>query len=226
MSGRNINNSENTMTNILTIPVDPSRLEAAHAAGILKQGGWGDGTHAVCMMSALVPGAKNSEACVTDGWPAWLVSLNISMFDRAETLEAAWQFAHDVAEACTHPIDFDAARDRFLIAVLTEGEHSASASLRKVKCKESWWENSNKAVDTVAALLTRRLAGEDVTHQLAEAAAEARAAGRAAVRAAWAAVAAAAAAAAAAAWAAAWAAAARAYRTHLVNALINSRVEV
>jgi hypothetical protein len=60
------------MTNILTIPVDTARLDAAHAAGILKQRTWGDGTQAVCMMSALVPGAKNSEACVTAGWPAWL----------------------------------------------------------------------------------------------------------------------------------------------------------
>lgn len=205
-----ITNSENTMTNILTIPVDIARLDAAHAAGILKQRTWGDGTHAVCMMSALVPGANSAEVCVTAGWPAWLVHLNISMFDGAETLEDAWEFAHAVAIACAGPINFDAARDRFLIAVLTEGDHSVSASLRKVKCEEDWWHNSNKAVDTVVALLTRHLAGDDVTHQLTEAAWAAKAAADAA-------------------WEAGAAAAtggAGAYRTHLVNALINSRVEV
>ena len=246
------------MTNILTIPVDPARLDAAHAAGKLKQSTWGDGFNTVCMMSALVPGAYSSQSCVTAGWPEWLVELNIRMFDGAETIEAAWEFAHSVAIACVRPIDYDAARDRFLIAVLAEGDHSVSASLRKVKCEEGWWENSSKAVDTVAALLTRRLAAEDVTEQLnaaaaaAEAAlrdawaaeaAEARAAARAAraaawaaeaaLRDAWAAEAAAARAAAEAMAAAAWAGSAAAatggagaYRTHLVNALINSRVEV
>jgi hypothetical protein len=252
------------MTNILTIPVDPARLDAAHAAGKLKQSTWGNGFNTVCMMSALVPGAYSSESCVTAGWPEWLVELNIRMFDGAETIQAAWEFAHSVAIACVRPIDYDAARDRFLIAVLTEGDHSVSASLRKVKCEEGWWYISNEAVDTVAALLTRRLAAEDVTEQLNAAAAAARAALRdawaaeaaEARAAAWAARAAAAAWvawAAEAAWAAAWAARAAAwaaeaalrdawaaeaeeamaatggagaYRTHLVNALINSRVEV
>jgi hypothetical protein len=227
------------MTNILTIPVDIARLDAAHAAGILKQGNWGDGTHAVCMMSALVPSARNTEACVTAGWPAWLVDLNISIFDRAETPKAAWEFARSVAETCAHSVDFDAARDKFLIAVLAEGEHSASARLRKVQCDETWWKNSNKAVDTVAALLTRRLGGEDVDDLLAEAAWEAEEAARAAG--AWAA----AAAEEDAAWVGSWVAEAAAfaaeadaqaataattewaaYRTHLINALINSRVEV
>ena len=158
-----ITNSENTMTNILTIPVDPTRLDASHAAGMLKQRTWGDGTNTVCMMSALVPGAHSTTTCVTAGWPAWLVDLNIRMFDDAETIEDAWEFAHAVAIACAGPIDYDAARDRFLISVLTEGDHSVSASLRKVKCEEGWWENNSKTVDTVAALLTRRLAAEDVT---------------------------------------------------------------
>jgi hypothetical protein len=171
-----ITNSERDMTNILTIPVDPSRLDAAHAAGILKQGAWGDGTDAVCMMSALVPGARSNEACVTAGWPEWLVALNIGMFDDAETPDAAWEFAHAVATACAGPVDYDAARDRFLIAVLTEGDYSVSASLSKVQCDEIWWGDCNRAVDTVAALLTCRLSGEDVTEPLKAAAAAARAA--------------------------------------------------
>lgn len=202
------------MTNILTIPVDTARLDAAHAAGMLKQNTWGNGTNTVCMMSALVPGANSTTICVTAGWPAWLVDLNIRMFDDAETIEDAWEFAHAVAIACAGPIDYDAARDRFLISVLTEGDHSVSASLRKVKCEEDWWKNSNKAVDTVAALLTRRLAGEDVTEQLAAAWAWAAAAAAEEAEAAWAAE------------AAADAEARAAYRAHLVNALINSRVEV
>ena len=175
-----ITNSERDVPNILTIPVDIAQLDAAHNAGILKQGAWGDGTDAVCMMSALVPGARSNEACVTAGWPEWLVALNIGMFDDAETPDAAWEFAHAVATACAGPVDYDAARDRFLIAVLTEGDYSVSASLSKVQCDEIWWHNSNASVHTVAALLARRLDGEDVTEPLKAAAAAADAARKAA----------------------------------------------
>ena len=64
--------------------IDPNaadKIRTAINAGKLKAGSWGDGTHAVCMMSALVSGAQGDSDCVTAGWPKWLVSLNVSLFD-------------------------------------------------------------------------------------------------------------------------------------------------
>lgn len=143
----------------------------------LQAGSWGDeATHAVCMMSGLVPGAHSVDDCVTAGWPRWLAALNVTLFDANvgafdEDAARRW-FAYDVAKACTVPVDYDKARDLFLIKRLDTGKHSALATLRSI---DGDWQQQIKAVDAVVALLYRRAAGEDVAEEMKAARAAARA---------------------------------------------------
>ena len=89
----------------------PNAVELITAAKpILKRGRWGDGKAAVCMMSALQPGAKSDDDCVTAGWPEWLSVLNHQLFDASvggDEDAAAFQFALSVAEAIQVPRDYD-----------------------------------------------------------------------------------------------------------------------
>ena len=189
------------------------KIRAAIDAGILKAGSWGDGTESVCMMSALVSGADSTNYCVTAGWPKWLASLNVSLFDaevgaQDEGAERA-KFALSVSEAVQKPIDYDKACGLFLVKRLTTGEHSALASLEAVKVDSDWWRDCKAAVETVSALLIRQSNGDDVKDELAAARAAAYAAARAAADAA----------ARDAAYAAAYAAARAAARADLIEAL-------
>lgn len=209
-------------------PDAPDRIRAAIDAGILKGGDWGDGTEAVCMMSALVAGADSTEDCVTAGFPRWIAELNVHLFDvrvGADDEDKARQhFALSVAEAIATPRDLDAAHDRFLIARLDTGEQSTLKTMRSLKGNSS---RQIEAVERVVALLHRRLSGEDVEEEMraARAAAyaavhaSARAAAYAAAAAAYAAAADAAAAACACARAAADVAARAAARADLIAAL-------
>lgn len=99
-------------------------------AANLKSGSWG-GSEAVCMMSALVSGAKSIDDCVTAGWPEWLVDLNVALFDAdvgADNEDVARRrFAMDVALAVQTPRDMDKARDLFLIATLERTAAALSA---------------------------------------------------------------------------------------------------
>jgi hypothetical protein len=153
------------------------KIEAAHAAGLLKAGNWGDGNHAVCMMSAMVPGAKSMGDCVTAGWPEWLAALNVSLFDAsvgADDEDAArYQFALDVAKAVSQPRDYDKARDLFLIRRLDDGEHSSLKTLGSLKGD---WTREIEAVKAVVTLLERRINGEDVADEMKAAGAAAYAA--------------------------------------------------
>ena len=177
-------------------------------AANLKSGSWG-GSEAVCMMSALVSGAKSADDCVTAGWPKWLARLNVSLFDAnvgADDEDAARrQFAMDVALAVQTPRDMDKARDLFLIATL----------------ERSKVHDTTGVTQPVIDLLHRRIAGEDVRDEMEVARAAADAAYAAARAAAYAAARAADAAAYAAAYAAhaARADAAYAARADLVAAL-------
>ena len=134
--------------NVITLCEDgPGRLAACRP--ILKRGGWGDGVEAVCLMSALVPGATSVDECVTAGWPEWLPELVVDLYDAdvgAEDEQAAadlWAFR--IAEAIRKPVDYDRARDRFLVATLeTVLEHDRAG-----------------VVQPVIDLLHRRLAGQD-----------------------------------------------------------------
>ena len=163
------------------------KIEAAHAAGLLKAGNWGDGNDAVCMMSAMVPGAKSTGDCVTAGWPEWLAALNVHLFDASVGADdedvARYQFALDVAKAVSQPRDYDKARDLFLIRRLEDGEHSSLKTLHSINGD---WTRQIDAVKAVVTLLKRRINGENVAaaYAAAYAAAAARAADRAAARAA------------------------------------------
>ena len=173
------------MLEIKTIDTNAAdKIRAAIDAGILKSGSWGDGTQRVCMMSALVSGAGSTDDCATAGWPEWLASLNVLLFDaevgaQDEGAERA-KFALSVSEAVQKPIDYDKARGLFLVKRLTTGEHSALASLEAVKVDSDWCRDCKAAVETVSALLIRQSNGDDVKDELAAAHAAARAAAHAA----------------------------------------------
>ena len=117
--------------------------------GKMKQGGWGDGKEAVCMMSALVPGAQSIDECVTAGWPEWMVNTCIVLYDAlADTdnqLQTAVEWAYSVAEAVSKPVDYDKAYDRLLIVVLESVQELDRHDL------------AQPAID----LLKRRIEGED-----------------------------------------------------------------
>lgn len=153
------------------IPDALPRIRAAIDAGILTSGTWGEGTSAVCMMSAAVPGADCPEACVTAGWPGWLARLNVDLFDArvgADDEDKARQhFALSVAEAVASPVNFDKARDLFLIRRLDTGDHSALKTLRALNGE---WVQQIEAVRAVVALLRRRGVGADVTDTITTAA--------------------------------------------------------
>lgn len=163
----------------IAFPDAVERIEAAHEKGILKQGGWGNGTEAVCMMSAFVPGARGHRDCVTAGWPGWLARLNVSLFDaevgaEGETKEA-YKFALGVARAVAVPRDYDKALKLFLIARLETGDHSALKSLDALDGK---YPEQREAILSVVALLRRSVEGENVESELRAAGAAARAAAR------------------------------------------------
>ena len=188
------------MTNIL---IDPKAVEKITSSRPkLAAESWG-GNETVCMMSALVSGASGIKDCVTAGWPEWLVSLNINLFDediRADDEDdARFHFALDIAHAVQTPRDYGKALDLFLIARLDTGDYSALKSLALV---DGDWSQQKAAIVSVVALLQRRVAGEDVSKEIKDAADAAATAAYAAARAAAAARASAAAAAADAAYAA------------------------
>ncbi len=212
------------------------KLRAAIEAGKLKSGSWGDGTHAVCMMSALVRGARDESHCVTAGWPKWLAGLNVYLFDAdvgvKDEEKARAEFALRIAELVQTPRDYDKARDLFLIRRLDDGEYSALKSLRRNPVDADWLRVCDAAIVRVVDLLRRRVAGEDVAKEInsdaaayAAAYAAARAAASTADAAADAAARAAADAAARAAASTAYAAADAAARADLITALESAQIK-
>ena len=97
-----------------------ARLDAWN--GKMRRNAWGDGVEAVCLMSALVPGAKSIGFCVMAGWPQWLAHLLVNLYDAdtgvsyEQTRADAW--AYEVAEALSVPLDYAQVKDRYLIALL------------------------------------------------------------------------------------------------------------
>ena len=162
------------MKDIKTIdPLASVKIRAAIGRGILRSGNWGDGTNAVCMMSALVSGADDTKSCVTAGWPEWLAQLNVHLFDATVGAEDEYasraEFALRIAELVQTPRDYNKARDLFLIARLDTGDYSALKSLRISPVDADWWRTCEKATSDVVALLHRRIAGEGVTSEMGEA---------------------------------------------------------
>ena len=166
------------MTNILIDPKAVEKITIARPKLAAKS--WG-GNETVCMMSALVSGASGIKDCVTAGWPEWLVSLNINLFDadiRADDEDdARFHFALDIAHAVQTPRDYGKALDLFLIARLDTGDYSALKSLALV---DGDWSQQKAAIVSVVALLQRRVAGEDVSKEIKDAADAAYAASAAA----------------------------------------------
>ena len=70
------------MTQVFSAPNAAQLIEKAIPK--LMQGDWGDGEETVCMMSALVSGAKSDDECVSAGWPRWLSVLNHTLTQEAE----------------------------------------------------------------------------------------------------------------------------------------------
>jgi hypothetical protein len=153
-----------------TWPEGPDLIDAAIKSGIMTRGMWGDGTNAVCMMSALVPEAARANgrghACVTAGWPEWLVDLNVTLFDAdvgsSVENELAFEFARHIAEAVTIPRNMDKAHHLFMIRVLTEGAFSVRQSVEDLKI------SGGDMVEKAVELLTRRMNGEMVTDEIRE----------------------------------------------------------
>jgi len=145
------------------------------ARPILKRRSWD-----MCMMSALVRGAKSDADCVAAGWSEWLSTVNHVLFDACVGADdedaAAYQFALAVAKALETPRDTDKARDLFLIARLDTGEFSALKTLRSLSGD---FTRQISAVEAVVSLLRRRIDGEDVAEEMARAALAARRAARA-----------------------------------------------
>lgn len=145
---------------LTALPDALPRIRAAIDAGILKAGNWGDGNDAVCLMSAAAPGARNTDDCVTAGWPAWLSGLNILLFDRnvgAEDEDAArFAFALAMGEAVSVPRDMDRAHDLFF-----------AATLEQISTDDA---DADAAITKVIALYQRRLAGKTVAEEEWEAA--------------------------------------------------------
>ena len=166
------------MTNILIDPKAVEKITSSRPKLAAKS--WG-GNETVCMMSALVSGASGIKDCVTAGWPEWLVSLNINLFDeniRADDEDdARFHFALDIAHAVQTPRDYGKALDLFLIARLDTGDYSALKSLALV---DGDWSQQKAAIVSVVALLQRRVAGEDVSKEIKDAASAAAAAAAAA----------------------------------------------
>ena len=90
--------------------------------GKMRQGNWGDGVERVCLMSALVPGARNAQECVTAGWPEWLVLECVALYDddtgADDEQAAADEWAYRMAEVVSKPVDYRKALDRYHIGML------------------------------------------------------------------------------------------------------------
>lgn len=159
--------------NAVSFPDALTRFRADRASDRLHRGIWRgtvDGNEVVCMMGSVVAGANSTKDCVTAGWPEWLVDLNVSLFDAEvgadDETTAAFNFAERLFTATSRPFDPDRARGLFLIARLEAGEHSALKSLRLNPVDADWWRNCEASVLNVAALIRRKLDGEDVSAEL------------------------------------------------------------
>lgn len=155
------------MTDSTRLLIDPDAASKIIAnRERLRPRAWG-GNDAVCMMSALVSGAQSTKDCVTQGWPEWLATLNVYLFDQEintdDQEQARYDFALAIAGLVQTPRDYDSARDLFLISRLDTGGFSALKTLRSLPGD---WQQAELAVDRVVALLKRRLVGEDVAQEL------------------------------------------------------------
>lgn len=121
----------------LEFPEANIRVQKAIEKGTLKPLSWGDGKETVCIMSAMVPGAKNINNCVTAGWPYWLTKMCITLFDETGDEDDAetdrQEFAYNLSLACSKTFDADEALYIVLLYLLEDYKHSAINFLERQK---------------------------------------------------------------------------------------------
>lgn len=160
-----------------------ANLRQLMAEGRLTRQSWtgttADGRATACLYAALVPECDDTtRECPADTLPQWLADC-VPWIDDSGTVEAwpamvqRFATATESARELT-PRQWDVVRDQWLRDCLAEAESHVT--------KDEW--SVRAAVATVDALLVRRIAGEDVTAEMAASRAACGAAGAAA--AAWA----------------------------------------
>lgn len=140
------------MTTMILAPQAVERLRAANP--ILKQGEWGDGVGRACFLAALEPEAEDLGFFVDRGWPWWIASLCVSLYD-AEIGTAAEQddanyWATRAAALLAGPVDYAMARDEFMCRVLARVADTDVSTV----------------CSSLHSLIARRLRGEDVQRRL------------------------------------------------------------
>ena len=147
------------MTQLIVSQDAVERLKFAQRMDMLKRNTWGDGIKEVCMMSAIVPGAEGLEDCVAAGWPMWLAHLCLRLFDSEVGAEdeqvTANEWAIHVAEAVSLPVDYNKARDLFILGSLQVLLSLGNSHFRDY-------------IKELMGLVNRRLQSEDVTEEIVD----------------------------------------------------------
>ena len=121
---------DSELRNYSVLAPDAARC-AEQRRGSMIQGTWSQRGHwfasdRVCAMGALVPGARSVADCVSEGWPSWLVTSIVSLYDSHsdsrlsgdEGQRRADEWFRRLAELLTQPIDYEAAHLRYRITIL------------------------------------------------------------------------------------------------------------
>ena len=89
------------------------------------------------LMAVLVPGATSHEDCIEAGWPEWLPHIVTDLYNAdvgaANEWSAAYEWGIELAAAIGQPVDYTAARPRFLLKLLQPlTEQSAPVPLKQI----------------------------------------------------------------------------------------------
>ena len=147
----------------------------------LVQHSWGDGINTLCLMSALVPYARSYKDCRNAGWPTWLISVCVCLYD-AETDGAdhsrkpatpdALTFADNITDALDRPIDIDAIAMEFMRSIaplygLTDESAIKSAARKWMKASETASETT-AAYDAAEGMWPNSPLGPDILTPIAQ----------------------------------------------------------
>ena len=177
------------MTRTLLTADDVARVRTLAEGGSINARSYSEGPF-VSVPDALL-GQETTRADLTAAWPAaaavhvWSLFRLRAHLARPSALAPpqrngahdaqARALALDLADALAAPIDFDAFGDRFAGRLLQRLNYSAAAALAAAPASASWHAAAHDLVTDAAALLARRLAGEDVSAELEPVRAAARA---------------------------------------------------
>ena len=144
---------------IILVPDGPKKFATARPR--LRRGSWGDGASSLCLVAALVPGARNFGDCV-DPWPEWLPMLCAALYDAttgsADEQASADAWAERLALMLSRPIRYDRAGQMVLLGLL--------ATIAPL--------DESGIAERARSLLDRRSRGESVEAELRRTAAAAR----------------------------------------------------